>query len=595
MTTESPVRRPQACERCWKRKQKCDRRLPTCGNCIEVNAECAARHVSVEFTMEEGTGLSHAALPGYIESLKRKADDLHDQREQQRLRVSNASPIPVQTATPQTSDVAVSQADDMRAREQSVEAAMGEIGLLSRNAMAEPRDKTNNPKELAMGNIVQAALDISGEDPSRSSYAAPHSRRIATMIRQTDILNREFALPYLDRFLDHVAVIFLHIEPTRARQQWDAFFATHDESREQTVDESFRNFIVYMNIAVGMLLSREPGVDVVAGSLHAAAMNSFKMVMDSDDPERILECMLSLVIYSFFSPLGGSAWHLIGLAMQKSISFGFHREPPMDTPPSTQNYRRCLFWSLYTLDRTISSVMDRPFSIEDADISLQYSADDSNSADFAIQIVAHARLVSSRRRYQSRGLTFHYSNLNQWREAMSYVEAVSRSKGKAPSYIKQLASRALLQTSQVKMRSSIWKAGTVDCDLITTSRDFIDEAYQRSEKGTFPGSFIDAFDIFAAGVAVVCIPRIKQVSAVVGESFIISKCAALLTILGERFPALRVFCRIIWTLSSFLSEGLLRDPILQNPPSIVPGTVQSLLKDFFRTQPGLDPMPLNAL
>jgi hypothetical protein len=51
----------------------------------------------------------------------------------------------------------------------SVQTAMGEIGFLSRSAMAEPRDDTSGfPRQLAMSQMLQAILSLSGASPSQN-------------------------------------------------------------------------------------------------------------------------------------------------------------------------------------------------------------------------------------------------------------------------------------------------------------------------------------------------------------------------------------------------------------------------------------------
>lgn len=64
-----PPRRRQACERCWKRKQKCDRLLPACTSCAELHVECEARKWAPE-TLAQGTTLNHAALLQYVAALR---------------------------------------------------------------------------------------------------------------------------------------------------------------------------------------------------------------------------------------------------------------------------------------------------------------------------------------------------------------------------------------------------------------------------------------------------------------------------------------------------------------------------------------------
>lgn len=282
--------------------------------------------------------------------------------------------------------------------ERSVQAAMGEIGFLSRNAMAEPRCEIRGfPQAFTMDNMVRASLAVSGECPTESSIPSSHSRKLVAMLGGLGQLTKELAAPYLDRFIQEKRLMFLHIDPLELKRQFDAFFDEKgncfgDSSNiENRVTTPLQDFNIYMAVSIGMLLSSEPCIELFARSLHGAAMEQFSVVLKDRDSLKILHCIFLLIIYSMYSPFGGSTWHLFGLARNQSVSLRLHREPHPGCGMSPEEIasRRNFFWSLYTLDRlvdtttitihqtlktcprTISCAMDRPFSIQDDGISLQ--------------------------------------------------------------------------------------------------------------------------------------------------------------------------------------------------------------------------------
>lgn len=237
---------------------------------------------------------------------------------------------------------------------------MGEIGFLSRNAMAEPRDETRGfPQELAMGNMVRAALVISGEDPSQSRDLCNHRRTFVTMMGPATGITKEFATPYVNRFLDHVGVMFLHIDRRKLQGEFDSYFDAHrgqpSHTKAPNPDTAFLGFRVYMAVAIGMLLTPEPGSELLATGLHAAATERLTIIIEQVNCVKTLHCLWSLALYSMLSSLGGSTWHLVGLAMKKCISFRLHREPYPDSDTSQEelNSRRSIFWALYVLDRWV--------------------------------------------------------------------------------------------------------------------------------------------------------------------------------------------------------------------------------------------------
>ena len=67
MSTVTPQRRRrQACERCWRRKQKCDKLYPVCTACAELDIECRERRFSIDASGSEEAGVTHASLVRYV-------------------------------------------------------------------------------------------------------------------------------------------------------------------------------------------------------------------------------------------------------------------------------------------------------------------------------------------------------------------------------------------------------------------------------------------------------------------------------------------------------------------------------------------------
>ena len=62
----SQRRRRQACERCWKRKQKCDRLYPVCTACTGLDVECRERQFGIDASTTEEIGVTHASVIRYV-------------------------------------------------------------------------------------------------------------------------------------------------------------------------------------------------------------------------------------------------------------------------------------------------------------------------------------------------------------------------------------------------------------------------------------------------------------------------------------------------------------------------------------------------
>ncbi|GKZ26987.1 hypothetical protein AbraIFM66951_005803 [Aspergillus brasiliensis] len=493
-------------DKSYARESQSTTKTPSLREMLETEAE--VRQVVAGGTAEDASGLSNAALPDYIETLKRKVEDVGDQSRRQRPRLaadtsdgrtSQSPNIPTEAAqnSPQTShDTPLTEQTSIT--ERSVQAAMGEIEFLSRNAMAEPRGEASGfPQELAIGSMIKASLAISGRDPTRSLCSLSPKSRYTSMLGQAPALTREIVVECMDRFFDGTKALCPYIDEGELLGYRDSFFDSSQEP-QKTSYTAFRDFNVYMAAAIGILLSPESSVEMFASSLHSAAMQRFPSILGGNDDMNMLHSLVLLIIYSMFSSTGGSTWHLVGLAMKKAISYRFHKEPLSDLgiPEQTINRRRSIFWNLYILDRTISCAMDRPFSIEDEDITLQH-----------------------------------------------------------PSY----------------------GGGIHSPDSLDFPADFINNEYLAVEDGCFTGSFVDAFDIFSAGVVIICLGRISPSFRPSNTASVLNKCTALMTLLGERFTGLKAFCKVLWCLQEST------DMIIDELPEIVPHGLQVMIEGAFRS------------
>lgn len=244
---------------------------------------------------------------------------------------------------------------EQNASDTTVQAAMGEIGFLSRSAMAEPRDETGGlSQELSIGRMTRLTLSLSGASPAKSTID-PYCQSVVAMVDSSRTLNRGLSLPFITRFVETIGGQYLHISPKELLDDFDSFLSASNDSSERTNCLSpAKRFNLYMSVATGALLSPgSGGLQGLASNYHAAAMNLFPEILDTGPRVDILHCMLSLIIYSMHSALGGSTWHLIGLAMKKAIAFTFHKDVDAEAqmPIDMLNTRRNVFWSLYTLDR----------------------------------------------------------------------------------------------------------------------------------------------------------------------------------------------------------------------------------------------------
>lgn len=238
----------------------------------------------------------------------------------------------------------------------SVDDTMGAIGLLTSSAMAEPRPGPRQaPDRLGLLPSVQAALSLDGHDPSASTRLRP----LAVLDSCQRLLPaRENAQEYLRCYLDRIFFI-----PCLARGDEDSLLACFDavETGPSSSDEgdpphALRQFNVYMQIAIGMVVSPDSvRLSHHAVALQGAAVRLLPVVLSFRNHMDTVHCLVLLIAFAMFNPNGGSVWHLLGLALRTCITAGLHKEPGLQTTLTSQEIDegRWLFWSIYVLDRYV--------------------------------------------------------------------------------------------------------------------------------------------------------------------------------------------------------------------------------------------------
>lgn len=238
----------------------------------------------------------------------------------------------------------------------SAQEAMGEIGLLSRSAMAESHgDSGKLPRNLNIDNMVMAALALDGPSPYQSTISdISELRRPALDGRPLD-LNGDTIRNWMTRFLDDVGVQIPHLQRDELMRDYESVTnITQSHSRKLPSDLALPYFNTCLAVAIGALISpNASSLGAFASNLHSSAIQQLPLILRDEDGQVMIHCILLLAIFSSFTPCGGSTWHLIGLAMKKCISLRLHEEPEAlgRLPQETLRKGRQLFWSVYILDR----------------------------------------------------------------------------------------------------------------------------------------------------------------------------------------------------------------------------------------------------
>ncbi|KAF5650732.1 STB5-SIN3 binding protein [Fusarium sp. NRRL 52700] len=499
--SQPPQKNSLACERCFKRKQKCDRLRPACTSCADLGVECVARSQQFDFNGEDTT-LTHARVNGYVESLRRRVADLEEKikvAEQKHVQarhtsfgtVDAVSPISGKRRRSNYGSISSAPVNDEtaanREEQSSVQDTMSAIGLLSNKAMAESRTNTGDkPHKLAIIESISAALAVDGRDPSKASSSQP----VYVIDEQLIPLTRDLTLSHFQRFLDW-SVWLPHIDENRLFEQYEAVLEMNNQGADP-VRMALPRFNTYLAVGIGISMSPDASrLSSLATNLHAAAVKLLPFILHSQEPLDTLHCMLLLAVFSMFSASGGSTWHLLGFIMTNCIAAGLHKTvPPRSTLDTESTYRvEWLFWSVYLWDRSLASIMGRPFTITEVDISVSVpditqdeTTSDSvrNKLALSKHLITHAQLISDIPGGHHSSPLFSYSNLCFWREFPPQTGGTTTPTSPQFDYLDQLACRALILMVQPNLTSSEVDAESdseVEADTIGCCKALIEKLY----------------------------------------------------------------------------------------------------------------------
>lgn len=205
------------------------------------------------------------------------------------------------------------------------------MDYLPLSAMAEPSDRQHvSRRQYSLETFLNAATSVSGADTTRSDVSsAPLSGLIENfhndVVPSGFTLSRSVTDSAVQSYLSVCDVLCPFIDR-------EAFLAKYTSIIEESDKGALRNvandaphdlFLIYMSVATGTFLS--PGFRYKEGfacSLAQEALRLLPLIMEESDNPSIIRSLIALAILSIHSPLGGSTWHLTGLALARSMSAG---------------------------------------------------------------------------------------------------------------------------------------------------------------------------------------------------------------------------------------------------------------------------------
>ncbi|KAI0157213.1 fungal-specific transcription factor domain-containing protein [Xylariaceae sp. FL1272] len=394
-----------ACQRCQKRKIRCNGELPACSNCKSANATCTdGESIRSRDTPRAWiTHLEHRVA--WLESIVRVRCPDVDLAQEAPSVTENAIE---RDASVITHDVS-SEHETPTISSKTVESEDGPPTLRD----AAGRNPARSGDRHKAGSHEIALVSVGGNQDAR--YVGPSSGYFLARVllsactRADDSLSAlnntsgSGLLPFpceliqaVDRpasipprsnadYLCRVYFEMIHVQYPVLHQP--SFMDTVDKTYGFSTPDPEESFQVYMVLAIGASVGSHPARLKALGDSYAiSALQHFERINVQNSLQG-LQCLLLLYIYAIHSSSARlNVWYLNYQCIAAVLDLGLQRNITVSSGISKleQELRTRIFWCVYTLDRVVATIMGRPIGLRDEACELRLPED-----------IDDARLVTS--------------------------------------------------------------------------------------------------------------------------------------------------------------------------------------------------------
>ncbi|XEV04894.1 hypothetical protein FSHL1_010181 [Fusarium sambucinum] len=345
-----------ACNRCRKRKARCDTEIPACQPCQNSGSIC-------EYT-DGRSGRVH--LRSFIHELERELMGLEAQIHD------------VENTTTETSP-AIS----------NLQSGHDSTPIFTGNVEEQP----NFVGSSSGIHLVRSALECAQQDysnletPSDSAEARPTPREPQKNDPRVGLPPRELANTLKDTFFNCYQVQYPILNQQQFEDTMSQFYDHHgrrsDISNLSPADVRVR-FMINMVLAIPLMSmagDHEESHELSKG-FTANAMTDVSHIMQTKNVQS-LQCLLLLLLLSIVDSAPAPVWYISGLCMRMCIDLGYHSERTIAMSSSVgatgtrkeekeeeADIKRRLFWIAYSFDRTFNILLNRPVTFDNLSVDI---------------------------------------------------------------------------------------------------------------------------------------------------------------------------------------------------------------------------------
>jgi hypothetical protein len=216
---------------------------------------------------------------------------------------------------------------------------------------------------------------------SRRTSSLENTISSSTTTKQSSIDNlvsavqRPLPLPPQHIAVQLCQVYFETIQPQYPIIHEDSFHAALREvygnnATENSIcnDDASIHFQIYMILAISATISTWRTKQQIPGELYCLSALQYLDRIRVGTSLAGLQCMLLLLIFTMHNPhMQLNVWHLNYQCLAAVVDMGLQRQVTTSAGISLleQELRTRIFWTVFTIDRTIASMMGRPIGLRD--------------------------------------------------------------------------------------------------------------------------------------------------------------------------------------------------------------------------------------
>ncbi|PYI09508.1 hypothetical protein BO78DRAFT_405022 [Aspergillus sclerotiicarbonarius CBS 121057] len=336
-----------ACQRCRRRKQKCDGKVPTCGACAAVEATCVMSDRLV--VQQVNVNCECDSLRAQLAAAEQRSNDLSQRCQQLESQI-------LETLSSVRSDIPDVQTPGPSAAQTTVE------------TMSYSDQLNISPDHRFTSRILR---------PTFSSRANSGEINRSTMSSAWELWrdDADIQVPEENKLsLDHDA--YTNLVKAFFERRWPYLPVIH---RQSFLDQHLAPFLAKTNMRplsnflvniVCAIASTEKASGYGHRAFFREAAKDLHIVMGTGNIDCV-QCLLLLCMYGHNEPQSVNMWYTTGLALNLAIGIDLHRKESLSGQDlmHAEMYKR-IFWCAYVINCSVAINMGRPLGIQESDISL---------------------------------------------------------------------------------------------------------------------------------------------------------------------------------------------------------------------------------